>query len=54
MAEEVFAKLTELPFPPELYEGVVLDGYCITRELHASSTSQLYLAIDKGLMIKFF
>jgi serine/threonine protein kinase/serine/threonine protein phosphatase PrpC len=45
-AEEVFAKLTELPFPPELYEGVILDGYRITRELHASSTSQLYLAID--------
>ncbi len=45
-ADEVFSQLTELPFPPELYEGVVLDGYRITRELHASSTSQLYLAID--------
>jgi serine/threonine protein kinase len=45
-ADEVFAKLTELPFPPELYEGVIIDGYRITRELHASSTSQLYLAID--------
>ena len=44
--EEVFSKLTELPFPPELYEGVILDGYRITRELHASSTSQLYMAID--------
>ncbi|NOQ93149.1 MAG: protein kinase [Methylophaga sp.] len=45
-ADEVFSKLTELPFPPELYEGVILDGYRITRELHASSTSQLYLAVD--------
>jgi serine/threonine protein kinase len=45
-ADEVFSKLTELPFPPELYEGVVIDGYRITRELHASSTSQLYQAID--------
>jgi len=45
-ADEVFSKLTELPFPPELYDGVILDGYRITRELHASSTSQLYLAID--------
>jgi len=45
-ANEVFARLTELPFPPELYEGVILDGYRITRELHASSTSQLYMAID--------
>ncbi len=43
---EVFAQLTALPFPPELYEGVVLDGYRISRELHASSTSQLYLAVD--------
>ena len=34
------------PFPPELYEGVTLDGYRVTRELHASSTSQLYLAVD--------
>ncbi len=45
-ADEVIAKLTELPFPPELYEGVTIDGYRITRELHASSTSQLYMAID--------
>lgn len=45
-ANEVFAQLTALPFPPELYEGVILDGYRITRELHASSTSQLYLAVD--------
>lgn len=44
--EEVYAKLTALPFPPELYEGVILDGYRVLRELHASSTSQLYLAID--------
>ncbi len=44
--DEVLAQLLALPFPPELYEGVILDGYRITRELHASSTSQLYLAID--------
>ena len=43
---EVFAQLTALPFPPELYEGVILDGYRVTRELHVSSTSQLYLAVD--------
>jgi serine/threonine protein phosphatase PrpC len=45
-AEEAIAQLTALPFPPELYEGMVLDGYRISREIHASSTSQLYLAID--------
>lgn len=44
--DEVFSQLTALPFPPELYEGVILDGYRVTRELHASSTSQLYLAVD--------
>ncbi|NQY25548.1 MAG: bifunctional protein-serine/threonine kinase/phosphatase [Piscirickettsiaceae bacterium] len=44
--DEVYSQLTKLPFPPELYEGVILDGYRVTRELHASSTSQLYLAID--------
>lgn len=45
-ADEVYARLTTLPFPPELYEGVILDGYRVIKELHASSTSQLYLAID--------
>ncbi len=44
--DEAYSQLTKLPFPPELYEGVILDGYRVTRELHASSTSQLYLAID--------
>ncbi|WP_116475344.1 bifunctional protein-serine/threonine kinase/phosphatase [Zobellella maritima] len=44
--EEVYARLTTLPFPPELEQGMVLDGYRIIRELHASSTSQLYLAVD--------
>lgn len=43
---EAYSQLTKLPFPPELYEGVILDGYRVTRELHASSTSQLYLAVD--------
>ncbi|MEX0614917.1 MAG: bifunctional protein-serine/threonine kinase/phosphatase, partial [Methylophaga sp.] len=45
-ADEVYARLTTLPFPPELYEGVILDGYRVIKELHASSTSQLYLAVD--------
>lgn len=45
-AEEVFKQLTELPFPPELAEGMIIDGYKIVRELHASNRSQLYLAID--------
>lgn len=43
---EVYSQLTALPFPPELSEGMILDGYRIAREIHASSTSQLYLAVD--------
>lgn len=45
--DSLYRTLTELPFPPALDEGMVLDGYLIVRELHASSTSQLYLAIDQ-------
>ncbi len=44
--EEVYEELTELPFPPPLAPGMTLDGYRIVRELHASSRSQIYLAID--------
>jgi serine/threonine protein kinase len=44
--DEVFQQLTEYPFPPELSEGMIIDGYKIVRELHTSSRSQLYLAID--------
>jgi len=52
-AEEIFQQLTELPFPPDLNEGMILDGYRIVRELHASSRSQLYLAEDTetGLLV---
>lgn len=43
---EFYQQLTELPFPPPLEAGQVLDGYRILRELHASQRSQLYLALD--------
>jgi len=46
-AESVFRELTELPFPPALEPGMILDGYRILREIHASPTSQLYLALDE-------
>ena len=45
-AEEVYQELTELPFPPELAPGMVLEGHRIVRELHASKRTQLYLAED--------
>mgnify|MGYP000385046928 CR=1 FL=1 len=43
---EFFRKLTKLPFPPPLEPGMVLDGYRILRELHASNRTQVYLALD--------
>lgn len=44
--DDVHQQLTELPFPPELAEGMIIDGYRIIRELHTSNRSQLYLATD--------
>jgi len=44
--DEFYKQLTELPFPPPLEQGQILDGYRIIRELHASSRSQVYLALD--------
>ena len=43
---EFYRQLTELPFPPPLAPGMVLDGYEILRELHASNRTQVYLALD--------
>lgn len=45
-ADEVFRELTKLPFPPPLETGMILDGYRIIEEIHASPTSQLHLAED--------
>lgn len=52
-ADEVFQQLKELPFPPDLNEGNIIDGYKILRELHASNRSQVYLAVDQdtGLQV---
>ncbi len=44
--DELYEKLTKLPFPPDLKGGNVMDGYKIIRELVASSRSQVYLAED--------
>lgn len=45
-ATEVHQQLIELPFPPELKPRSTIDGYEIVRELHASSRSHVYLAVD--------
>ena len=45
--QDVYQKLTELPFPPPLEPGHILDGYRVVRELHASARTQVYLAVDE-------
>jgi len=44
---EFYQQFSELPFPPPLETGMVLDGYEIIRELHASKRTQVYLAQDR-------
>jgi len=44
--DDVSQKLSELPFPPALEPGMILDGYRVERELHASSRSQVYLVCE--------
>jgi serine/threonine protein kinase len=45
-ADEVFGPSSELPLPPLLEARSVFDGYKVVRELHASSRSHIYLAVD--------
>ncbi len=45
-ASEVINDLVRLPFPPDLSPGMILDGYRVIREFHASQGSQLYLVED--------
>ncbi len=51
--DEVYRELTELPFPPHLNVGMILDGFRIVREIHSSKQTQLYMAkdIDTGLHV---
>ena len=45
-ASEVFGHVSELPLPPLLEARMLFDGYRIVRELHGSSRSHIYLAVD--------
>lgn len=45
-SNEIHRDLTQLPFPPVLEARAMFDGYKIIRELHASSRSHVYLAVD--------
>ena len=43
---EIYQHLTELPFPEILEARSIFDGYQIIREIHATSRSHIYLALD--------
>lgn len=45
-ANEILQQFNELPFPPVLEARATFDGYKIIREIHASSRSHVYLALD--------
>lgn len=45
---EIVRQATELPCPPLPEARAVLDGYQIVREIHGSSRSHIYLAVDSA------
>lgn len=45
---EIVEQLSALPFPPILEPRMRFDGYRIVRELHGSSRSHVYLAVDEA------
>ena len=44
--DEIIRRHTNLPFPPPLEPGMIIDGYRIDAELHASKRTQIYRAFD--------
>jgi serine/threonine protein phosphatase PrpC len=44
---ELYESLTAVPFPPLLEPRMRFDGFRIIRQLHASSRSHVYLAVDE-------
>jgi len=44
--DEILRHQGHLPFPPPLSPGMLLDGYRIETELHASKRTQIYQAFD--------
>ena len=45
-ADEMIGQASELPLPPLLEARMSFDGYIIVRELHGSSRSHIYLAVE--------
>ena len=50
---DVYQQLTELPFPPDLSEGMIIDGYRVIREVSSSNRFQSYLVEDTDTGMKF-
>jgi eukaryotic-like serine/threonine-protein kinase len=44
--DEILRRYANLPFPPPLQPGMILDGFRIEAELHASKRTQIYRAMD--------
>ena len=44
--DEILRRHANLPFPPPLQPGAMLDGYRIEEELHASKRTQIYRVLD--------
>jgi|TARA_R110002049_G_scaffold76280_4_gene196148 serine/threonine protein phosphatase PrpC len=47
-SEDIYKKLSELPFPPFLEVGMSIDGYRVLDEIHASNRSQLFIVQDEA------
>src|SRR5690606_3611410 len=45
-AQQLAERMGELPLPPTLDARTLVDGYRIVRDLHCSSRSHVYLAVD--------
>lgn len=50
--DEIIRRHANLPFPPLLDPGMVIDGYRIEEELHASRRTQIYRAFDTQTEIR--
>ena len=44
--DEIIRRHANLPFPPPLTPGMIIDNYLIEAELHASNRTQIYQAFD--------
>ena len=47
-AGDAAERASDLPLPPLLEPRMIFEGYAIVRQLHASSRSHIYLAVDTG------